>query len=113
MQYGRFLGRVARGDFGASLQHQQPAMGLVAGAAARLDAARRLTALGLALAVALPLGIAARRRGAAPRSIALAVGLAALGQSAPIFWTGLMLMLVVSVILKLLPTYRLRHAGAT
>jgi len=32
------------------------------------------------------------------------VGLAALGQSAPIFWTGLMLMLVFAVTLKLLPT---------
>src|SRR5207237_569031 len=34
----------------------------------------------------------------------LAVGLAALGQSAPIFWTGLMLMLVFAVTLKVLPT---------
>src|ERR1700687_6482449 len=30
VQYGRFLARAARGDFGASLQHQQPAKGLVA-----------------------------------------------------------------------------------
>jgi len=102
VQYGRFLARIARGDFGTSLQHQQPAMGLVA---ERLPASALLavTALGLAVAVALPLGIvAAARRGTVLDR--LAVGLAALGQSAPIFWTGLMLMLVGSVILQLLPT---------
>ena len=102
VQYERFLARIARGDFGTSLQHQQPAMGLVA---ERLPASALLavTALGLAVAVALPLGIvAATRRGTVLDR--LAVALAALGQSAPIFWTGLMLMLVGSVILQLLPT---------
>jgi len=102
VQYGRFLARVGRGDFGVSLQHQQPAMSLVA---ERLPASMLLagSALVLALAVALPLGIlAAARRGSALDR--LAVGLAALGQSAPIFWTGLMLMLVGAVILKLFPT---------
>ena len=102
VQYGRFLTRIARGDFGTSLQHQQPAMALVA---ERLPASALLavTALVLAVAVAVPLGIvAAARRGTVLDR--LAVGLAALGQSAPIFWTGLMLMLVGSVILQLLPT---------
>jgi ABC-type dipeptide/oligopeptide/nickel transport system permease component len=102
VQYGRFLLRIAHGDFGTSLQHQQPAMALVA---ERLPASALLavTALLLAVAVALPLGIvAAARRGTVLDR--LAVGLAALGQSAPIFWTGLMLMLVGSVILQLLPT---------
>src|SRR6202158_5039689 len=61
------------------------------------------SALLLALAVALPLGIlAAAHRGSALDRVA--IGLAALGQSAPIFWTGLMLMLVGAVILRLLPT---------
>ena len=102
VQYARFLLRIAHGDFGTSLQHQQPAMGLVA---ERLPASALLavTALVLAVAVALPLGIlAAARRGTVLDR--LAVALAALGQSAPIFWTGLMLMLVGSVILQLLPT---------
>jgi peptide/nickel transport system permease protein len=102
VQYGHFLARVARGDFGVSLQHQQPAMGLVV---ERLPASMLLagSALVLALAVALPLGIfAAARRGTALDH--LAVGLAALGQSAPIFWTGLMLMLLGAVVLKLFPT---------
>jgi len=100
VQYGHFLARVARGDFGVSLQHQQPAMGLVV---ERLPASMLLAGSALALAVALPLGIfAAARRGTALDH--LAVGLAALGQSAPIFWTGLMLMLLGAVVLKLFPT---------
>ena len=62
-----------------------------------------VSALALALVVALPLGIfAASRRGSVLDH--LAVALAALGQSAPIFWTGLMLMLVGAVLLQLFPT---------
>src|SRR5215470_967122 len=102
VQYARFLGRLARGDLGISLQHQQPAMPLVL---ERLPASLLLavSALVIAVVVAVPLGLlAAARRGTALDH--LAVGLAALGQSAPIFWTGLMLMLVLAVTLKLLPT---------
>ncbi len=62
-----------------------------------------IPALALAIALALPLGIvAAAKRGTV--FDALAVGLAAVGQSAPIFWTGLMLMLVLAVTWGLLPT---------
>ncbi|HET7342829.1 MAG TPA: ABC transporter permease [Methylomirabilota bacterium] len=102
VQYARFLGRVLRGDLGTSLQHQQSAIGLVL---ERLPASLLLAATALAMSVlaAVPLGIvAATRRGTLVDH--LAVGLAALGQSAPIFWTGLMLMLVLAVTLQLLPT---------
>ncbi len=102
VQYWRFLVKLGRGDFGNSLQHQQPAMPLVL---ERLPASILLaaTALVLAVAVAVPLGVlAAVRRGSALDYAAVA--LAALGQSAPIFWTGLMLMLVLAVMLRLLPT---------
>jgi peptide/nickel transport system permease protein len=102
VQYARFLGRLVRGDLGLSLQHQQPALGLVL---ERLPASLLLavTALVTAVVVAVPLGLlAAARRGTALDHAA--VGLAALGQSAPIFWTGLMLMLVLAVRLKVLPT---------
>ena len=102
VQYARFLLRIVRGDLGVSLQHQQSAMGLVL---ERLPASMllALSALVISVVVAVPLGlVAAARRGTALDH--LAVGLAALGQSAPIFWTGLMLMLVFAVTLKLLPT---------
>jgi peptide/nickel transport system permease protein len=102
VQYWRFLVKLSRADFGESLQHQQPAMALVW---ERLPASMLLavTALVLAVAVALPLGILAAARRATAFDY-VAVGLAALGQSAPIFWTGLMLMLVLAVTWQLLPT---------
>ena len=102
VQYARFLARLVRGDLGVSLQHQQPAMALVL---ERLPASLLLTvtAVAIAVAFAVPLGlVAAARRGTVIDHVA--VGLAALGQSAPIFWTGLMLMLVLAVTLKWLPT---------
>src|SRR5213592_1633807 len=55
-QYGLFLWRAARGDFGRSLRHQQPTLPLVL---ARLPATLTLTAAAmiLALVLALPLGL--------------------------------------------------------
>jgi peptide/nickel transport system permease protein len=102
VQYWRFFVKVARGDFGSSLQHQQPAMALVL---ERLPASLTLTVTGvlLAVAVALPLGIlAAVRRGTWVDHVAVAV--TAVGQSAPFFWIALMLMLLLAVTLHLLPT---------
>jgi peptide/nickel transport system permease protein len=56
----------------------------------------------LALAVALPVGIAsAMRRGRALDQVA--TGTVFLGQSMPVFWTGIMLMLLFSVQWRLLP----------
>jgi ABC-type dipeptide/oligopeptide/nickel transport system permease component len=102
VQYWRFFLKVARGDFGTSLQHQQPALALVA---ERLPASLLLatTGVGLAVLVAVPLGIvAALRRGGLVDHVA--VTLAAVGQSAPFFWIALMLMLVFAVTLHWLPT---------
>ena len=95
--------KLLRGDFGTSLQHQQPAMRLVM---ERLPASMLLAVDARSGWRCCCRSRSASRRpsGEEPRSTALAVGLAALGQSAPIFWTGLMLMLVFSVTLKLLPT---------
>src|SRR3990172_767826 len=60
-QYVRFLGGAVKGDFGQSLRHQQPSMGLVL---ERLPATMELAAAGmtLALLVAIPVGIASARR---------------------------------------------------
>ncbi|MBW2148540.1 MAG: ABC transporter permease [Deltaproteobacteria bacterium] len=102
IQYWRFFIKVIQGDFGDSFQHQQPAMKLVM---ERLPASLLLTVTGVILAVviALPLGIlAAIRRGSIIDNIAVAF--AAVGQSAPFFWIGLMLILIFAVKLHLLPT---------
>jgi ABC-type dipeptide/oligopeptide/nickel transport system permease component len=58
--------------------------------------------MALAIAVALPVGIySAVRRGRAVDQ--LATGTVFLGQSMPVFWTGIMLMLLFSVQWRLLP----------
>ncbi len=101
VQYVDFLGGVIRGDFGDSLRHRAPALGLVV---ERLPATMQLTFAALALAVvtAIPLGvIAAARRRSGISLIAYIVGL--LGQSMPVFWLGIVLILFLSVNLRLLP----------
>ena len=67
VQYWRFVKKLLRGDFGTSLQHQQPAMRLVM---ERLPASMLLavTALGLAVLLSVPLGIAAARAAGHARS---------------------------------------------
>jgi ABC-type dipeptide/oligopeptide/nickel transport system permease component len=101
-QYGRFLSSAAQGDFGLSFRHQQPALGLVL---ERLPATLELAlaSLALAVAVAIPLGIlAALYRGRAADILAMAF--AVVGQATPFFWMGVMLILIVSVELRWLPT---------
>jgi ABC-type dipeptide/oligopeptide/nickel transport system permease component len=102
LQYLTFLWDAARGDFGTSFRHQQPALGLVM---ERLPATLELAfaALILAVVIALPLGIiAAVYRGRLPDM--LAMGFAVVGQATPFFWMGIMLILVVSLELGWLPT---------
>jgi ABC-type dipeptide/oligopeptide/nickel transport system permease component len=102
LQYLRFLSGAARGDFGTSLRHQQPAMDLVL---ERLPATIELALAGmtLALVVAVPFGIAsARRRGSLVDY--LGMGGALLGLSMPNFFVGIVGILVFSVKLGLLPT---------
>ncbi len=102
LQYLRFLARLARGDLGTSYVQDAPALLLVF---QRLPYTIELTmaAFGLALAVGLPLGVAAgtRRGGVFDR---LALPLILIGQAMPSFWTGLLLILIVSVRWHLLPS---------
>jgi len=102
VQYARFLGGAVTGDFGQSLRHQQPSMGLVL---ERLPATMELAAAGMALAllVAIPVGIAsARRRGSFVDY--LGMGGSLLGLSMPNFWVGIVGILIFSVSLRLVPT---------
>jgi ABC-type dipeptide/oligopeptide/nickel transport system permease component len=101
VQYGDFLGRAVRGDFGASLRSQLPALPLVL---ERMPATLELAvaAMVLSLAVSLPLGVAA----ATHRRTLIDVGsmlAGLLGQSTPGFWLGLVLILVFGVELRWLP----------
>jgi len=101
VRYLRFLGGLLRGDLGKSLRFNQDAMGLVL---ERLPATLLITvaALGFALAGAIPVGIlsAVRPRGAI--SYAGRV-LATIGQATPVFWLGIMMVLLFSVQLRWFP----------
>ncbi|MFI5377232.1 MAG: nickel ABC transporter permease [Candidatus Rokuibacteriota bacterium] len=102
VQYVRFLKGAVRGDFGESLRHGEPAMGLVL---ERLPATFELAGAGLliALTLAIPAGIvSAVRRNTTVDYVSTVVAL--LGQAMPTFWLGIMLILVFSVRLNWLPS---------
>ena len=100
-QFVRFLTNAVRGDFGRSFFHREPAFGLVI---ERMPTTLALTclAVALALAVALPVGIysAVRRNTVIDHAATVVVFL---GQSMPVFWIGIMLMLLFAVQWRLLP----------
>src|SRR5512146_1338652 len=102
VQYVRFLKGAVRGDFGESLRHGEPAMGLVL---ERLPATFELAGAGLliALTLAIPAGIVSAVR----RNTTVDYGstvVALLGQAMPTFWLGIMLIRVFSVRLNWLPS---------
>ena len=102
VQYAVFVGNVLRGDFGPSIHFPQPALQVVLGyLPATLELG--LTAFVLAALVALPIGVlsAVRRNSVIDQA---AMGLALVGQSAPTFFIGILLILIVSLKLGLLPT---------
>ena len=100
-QFARFVANAARGDFGNSFFHREPAFRLVI---ERMPTTLILTCLAvvLALAVALPVGIySSVRRNTLLDHMATVIVF--LGQSMPVFWTGIMLMLLFAVQWRLLP----------
>lgn len=102
IQYMRFLKNLGKGELGNSFHYKQPAMELLV---ERMPATFELTfsAMLFAIVIGIPLGIiSAVKQGTALDT--LCVGLATIGQSVPLFWLGLMLMLVFSVFLGILPT---------
>ena len=102
VQYAVFAKRAVQGDLGRSLRYRQPALPLVL---ERLPATIELAvaALLLSLAVAVPAGvIAGARRDTAYDNLTMLAAL--FGQSMPVFWLGIMLILLFSVRLELFPT---------
>jgi peptide/nickel transport system permease protein len=102
IQYLRFLGKLTKGDFGHSFHYRQPALKLLL---ERLPATLQLTfaAMTFAILIAIPLGILSAVKYATGLDT-FSLGLATIGQSIPLFWLGLMLMLVFSVFLRWFPT---------
>jgi peptide/nickel transport system permease protein len=101
VQYGYFLSRALRGDFGYSYHYRTDAMSIVL---ERLPATIRLTAgaLVVALVVSIPAGIfAALRKGSVLDMLVRIFVL--LGQAVPGFWLALVLIMVFGVRLRWLP----------
>jgi len=101
VQYWSFASRAVRGDFGQSWYGNAPAFRLVI---ERMPPTIYLTLAGLAVAllIALPLGtIAALKRHSFVDTLCTMVAVA--GQALPIFWLGIMLIIVFAVQLRLLP----------
>lgn len=101
-QYLAYLGGVVRGDFGDSFQFMRPALTVVL---ERMPATMALA--GSALAVGVVLGCIAGSLAALFRGTiveAAVMLLALLGQATPVFWLGLLLILLFAVDLGLLPT---------
>ncbi|MGH7341679.1 MAG: ABC transporter permease, partial [Candidatus Rokuibacteriota bacterium] len=100
-QFGAFVWRATRGDFGRSFFSDRPALGLVI---ERLPASAELALVSTAIAVLLgvPLGVlAAVKR--ATLADQLVIGVALLGQSVASFWLALLLILFFAVTLQWLP----------
>jgi len=102
VQYWRFLKRAVHGDFGISLRHGQSSLPLIV---ARLPATLQLTvtAMLLAIALAVPLGVLAATHRGGPIDL-LAMGVALVGQSVPNFWLAIMMILLFAVSWGILPT---------
>jgi peptide/nickel transport system permease protein len=101
VQYWKFASGAVRGDFGRSWYGNAPAFGLVV---ERMPPTIYLTlaGLGVALLIALPLGIlAALKRHSFVDTLCTLLAVA--GQAMPIFWLGIMLIIIFAVRLRLLP----------
>ena len=94
-QYGTYVKQTLSGDLGTSIVSREP-VSLEFAALFPATVELALCALALALGVGLPLGaVAALKRGTLVDQGVM--GLATLGHSMPIFWWGLMLIMLFSV----------------
>jgi ABC-type dipeptide/oligopeptide/nickel transport system permease component len=102
VQYGVFITNVLRGDFGRSIHFRQPAMD-VARSYLRATFELGLVAFAVALVVAFPVGVlsAVRRNSLLDHAT---MGLALVGQSAPTFFIGILLILVLALRFDMFPT---------
>ncbi|MBI4279109.1 MAG: ABC transporter permease, partial [Armatimonadetes bacterium] len=111
VQYWRWLAQVLRGNLGVSMNIGRPVYDVVMQS---LPPTLLLSVAGLGLAVltAIPLGVAsAVRRYSVTDHLSAAVSL--FGVSIPVFWYGLMLIVLVSIKVKLFPAGGMYAPGTT
>lgn len=102
LQYWLFLSNALRGDLGRSLYYKEPALRIIL---EHLPATAELTfaALLVSLVVAVPMGIVSAVRRDTVWDYA-GMLLATIGQATPVFWLGLMFILLFSVQWTVLPS---------
>lgn len=102
VQYVSYLGRVVRGDFGPSFLYRQSAFSLLL-ERVPLTAILATAALGVNLVQSLPIGILSAIK---PGSIVDHMGTAYVfgAQSVPVFWSGIIGILIFAVWLGILPS---------
>ena len=103
-QFGEYLWRAAQGDLGTSnFQGGQQVTALI-GAHLPATAELAVAAAVLAVAVGIPVGVvSAVRRGSLVDVISMAA--AQIGVSMPVFWLGILLILLFALELRWLPTF--------
>lgn len=110
VQYARWLGHLLRGNLGNSYSTSQPVLSLIE---ERLPNTLLLGAVAVILAVlaAVPLGVvsATRRNSGLDRFI---TGLSFVGISVPVFWLGIMLVILFAVQWGVLPAGGMYTVGA-
>jgi peptide/nickel transport system permease protein len=101
VQYWTFIKGLFRGDLGTSFSYQAPAMKVVLD---RLPYTITLATAAIVVTtlVAVPLGVWMARRADSRRELAANV-LTVAGQSMPEFWTGVMLLTLLAVLVPVLP----------
>jgi peptide/nickel transport system permease protein len=103
VQFGLYLWRLAHGDLGSSITLHAPVLQLITSTLpATLELA--IASLLLSIGAGIPLGLlAARRRGGLLDTGTMVV--AQLGVSMPVFWLGVLLILLFAVQLDWLPSF--------
>ncbi len=101
-QYLTFMRQMFTGDFGVSLRRGIPVVRLI-GEHLPATAVLAFSATALAVTIAIPLGLLAGVRHNSLFDYVTSV-VVLLGQSVPSFWFGMILILLLAVVLKILPT---------
>ncbi|MCP3990335.1 MAG: ABC transporter permease [Actinomycetia bacterium] len=101
VQLGQYIGRVAKGDLGESFFFNKSVTSLILD---RLWPTVLLVGTALVFAVVLGVlaGVFTARRPESPLSHSVTV-LALIGYSMPVFWTGIMLIILLASVVQLLP----------
>lgn len=105
-----YIARVAQGDLGTSFSYNEPVSSVILG---RVGATLLLvlTALVMAVSVGTLLGVIAAQRPKSLFSHSVTV-ISLLSYSAPVFWTGIMLLILLSYLIPLFPSFGMSEVGA-